>query len=585
MLNRSRNFAINNSTFNNVGRDVNIFMDEERGLQTLYWHTSTSALFTAEARFPLPLCHPGTREAILSELKVWAKQDTPQVFTNGSSIRWLYGPAGAGKSAIAQTFAEACAKNGMLAGSFFFWRSDPSRNNPERLFTTLALQIAGAMPELRSIINSAVVKNPSVLTSSIEIQFNDLILHPWFKVQMHQELLGKPPSSHLHNDGKNQSPFLSAPSTGTSGSPLSSKRTQIIIIDGLDECSDSHDQQRILSILENALHKHPLPFRIVISSRPEPRIRDSFNSPHLRSICRWMPLDDDLYRASREIRVFLQDKFQDILHRHIYTMEHVPHPWPTDDQIDILVQKSSGHFIYPSTVLKYIDGDGAVPADRLEVVLGIQPLEGAESPFVDLDALYSQILSTAHKKSPKLVHILGAIIVFMDNKISQEVLVHLLAVEMKSLGALRAALSSVHSLFNGPSPVESDLHFCHASFVDFLSNRQRSLQLYIDKSDGHDYLAQCCLSAMEVLHSEPGTQSIVPVSVFKYAHSYWAHHHTLARGTARLLSRLDTFNAYYSASLTSFRYSGPVQLFLGRFPWSLGDFLLQAFTIQAHFKV
>ncbi|KAF9069178.1 hypothetical protein BDP27DRAFT_1182389, partial [Rhodocollybia butyracea] len=170
-----------------------------------------------------------------------------------------------------------------------------------------------------------------------------------------------------------------------------------IIIDGLDECSDSRNQQRILSVLRNAMYKHPLPFRILIASRPEPRIKESFNSPHLRSICRWMPLDDHLFQASREIRVFLQDKFQEILQLHSHTMEHVPHPWPTDNQIDILVRKASGHFIYPSTVIKYIDDDGAVPADRLDVVLGIQPPEGTESPFAELDALYHQILSAAHK--------------------------------------------------------------------------------------------------------------------------------------------------------------------------------------------
>ncbi|KAF9071943.1 hypothetical protein BDP27DRAFT_1218293, partial [Rhodocollybia butyracea] len=285
------------------------------GLHLLYGHTSTSAVFNAEARFPPPLCHPGTREAILGELKDWVEQDTPQVFPNDSSIRWLYGPAGAGKSAIAQTFAEACAKDGNLAGTFFFWRSDQSRNNPERLFTTLALQIAGAMPELRPIINSAIIENPSIVTSSIEILFDDLILQPCLK--------------------------------------RSSARTRIVIIDGLDECSNSRDQQRILSILENAMYKHRLPFRVLITSRPEPRIKESFNSPKLRSICRWMPLDDDLFRVSHEIRVFLWDKFQEILQRHWHTMDHVPRPWPSDNQIDILVGKASGHFIYPSTVLKY----------------------------------------------------------------------------------------------------------------------------------------------------------------------------------------------------------------------------------------
>ncbi|KAF9069340.1 hypothetical protein BDP27DRAFT_1197821, partial [Rhodocollybia butyracea] len=328
-----------------------------KGLHILYGHTSTSALFNAEARFPPPLCHPGTREGVLKELNNWVKQDTVQVVPNDSSLRWLYGPAGAGKSAIAQTFAESCAKDGTLAGSFFFWRTGPSRNGPERLFATLALQIAGAMPELRSIINSVVIKNPSVLTSSMEIQFSELILQP----------------------------CISSPL-------LSSMRTRIIIIDGLDECSNSRDQQRILSIFRDAMHKYPLPFQILIASRPEPRIKEKFNNRELRTICQWVPLDDDIYQASQEIRAFLQARFQEILGHHLHTMEHVARPWPTHNQIEVLVQKSSGHFIYPSTVLKYIDDDGTVPADRLDVVLGIQTLEGTESPFAELDALYHQIM-------------------------------------------------------------------------------------------------------------------------------------------------------------------------------------------------
>ncbi|KAF9059733.1 hypothetical protein BDP27DRAFT_1430935 [Rhodocollybia butyracea] len=128
MFSGSHNFVIDRGTFNYAGRDVNILMqwDGERDLHNLYQHTSPSALFNAEAHFPPPLCHPGTQEAILKDLKEWFKQDTPQVIPNDSSICWLYGPAGAGKSAIAQTLAEACTRNGILAGSFFFWRTDSS---------------------------------------------------------------------------------------------------------------------------------------------------------------------------------------------------------------------------------------------------------------------------------------------------------------------------------------------------------------------------------------------------------------------------------------------------------------------------
>ncbi|KIK54108.1 hypothetical protein GYMLUDRAFT_1024416, partial [Collybiopsis luxurians FD-317 M1] len=40
-----------------------------------------------------------------------------------------------------------------------------------------------------------------------------------------------------------------------------------------------------------------------------------------------------------------------------------------------LVSKLSGQFVYPSTVFKYINDNSAVPADRLDIVLGIQKEE------------------------------------------------------------------------------------------------------------------------------------------------------------------------------------------------------------------
>src|ERR1700761_5103941 len=108
------------------------------GLLTLHRYTSTSASYNAGARYPPPLCHPGTREAILNDLESWANSAEGQ---DNPGIRWLYGPAGAGKSAIAQTFAQKCADDQTLVGSFFFRRSDPTRNNSQRLFATIALQM------------------------------------------------------------------------------------------------------------------------------------------------------------------------------------------------------------------------------------------------------------------------------------------------------------------------------------------------------------------------------------------------------------------------------------------------------------
>ncbi|KIK60073.1 hypothetical protein GYMLUDRAFT_168682 [Collybiopsis luxurians FD-317 M1] len=126
MFNRAHDFTIRGGTFNNAGRDLNLSIYEERGLRSLYHYTSTSASFDAGARYPPPLCHPGTRTAILQDLERWANTPTGP---GNPKVRWLYGPAGAGKSAIAQTFTQTCANNETLIGSFFFWRSDSTRNN------------------------------------------------------------------------------------------------------------------------------------------------------------------------------------------------------------------------------------------------------------------------------------------------------------------------------------------------------------------------------------------------------------------------------------------------------------------------
>ena len=42
---------------------------------------------------------------------------------------WLFGPAGAGKSAIAKRIAEIATEKGLLIATFFFSRTSPTRSN------------------------------------------------------------------------------------------------------------------------------------------------------------------------------------------------------------------------------------------------------------------------------------------------------------------------------------------------------------------------------------------------------------------------------------------------------------------------
>ncbi|KAJ7143668.1 hypothetical protein C8R46DRAFT_858348, partial [Mycena filopes] len=85
--------------------------------------------------------------------------------------------------------------------------------------------------------------------------------------------------------------------------------------------------------------------------------------------------------------------FARIHQEHHETMATVPIPWPPPDVIAALVEKSSGYFIYASTVIRFIDNRNFRPTDRLKAITGMEePAPDFEAPFAALDQLYSQIL-------------------------------------------------------------------------------------------------------------------------------------------------------------------------------------------------
>ncbi|KAJ7794929.1 hypothetical protein B0H14DRAFT_2246682, partial [Mycena olivaceomarginata] len=84
-------------------------------LDILYHSVLTDAMHHSAERSLDPSCHQGTRETVQSDLRAWSQDDRRE-----GSLLWLYGSAGMGKSAVAQTFAANCEKERILGASFFF---------------------------------------------------------------------------------------------------------------------------------------------------------------------------------------------------------------------------------------------------------------------------------------------------------------------------------------------------------------------------------------------------------------------------------------------------------------------------------
>jgi hypothetical protein len=164
-----------------------------------------------------------------------------------SFIKWLNGPAGAGKSAIAQEIAELCYKSGCFLASFFWSRNAAGRNNEDRLIASLAYQLLTAIPHLRCPIEEVVETDRYIFTHDLATQMESLIIQPWKKL--------------FENNQKE---------------PVDSKTPKVIILDGLNECGTEEAQQSILKLIADSLQKFPIPLCLLIASRPEKAIRHSF---------------------------------------------------------------------------------------------------------------------------------------------------------------------------------------------------------------------------------------------------------------------------------------------------------------------
>ncbi|KAJ6460176.1 hypothetical protein C8R45DRAFT_842845, partial [Mycena sanguinolenta] len=386
----------------------------------LHRAVALEAIYDSAESFPQPKCHPETRTQMLMDLREWALDADPE-----SPIMWLYGPAGAGKSAIMQTLCSDLEAAGRLGASFFFKRGHETRGNAKSLFTTIAYQLALSVPGLRRRISQIVERDPSVSVRSMEFQTRKLIFEPCC-------------SQEIHN-------------------PVT------VIIDGLGECHGQNIQLEILRILRDSTSEHLIPLRFVVASRPESHIRELLDSPHYFDICRL-----NVEKSFDDVRQYLRDEFSRIHHEH-WTMASVPSPWPSPGLLEDLVWKSSGHFIYPSTIIKFIDDKNYRPTEQLLVA---QDWNGSASALDPLDQLYLTILGSVPRRA-EVIRILCAIAHFALNA---GIIDQLFSLQR---GETRLLLRNLHCVLAVPSEDEHAIYSHHASFLDFLVKPSRSHNFYV----------------------------------------------------------------------------------------------------------
>ncbi|KAF9526033.1 hypothetical protein CPB83DRAFT_504989 [Crepidotus variabilis] len=465
------NVSISGGTF--ILNHINSDQNTEAGLNRAFQEVVVAAMHDNNDLVEVPKCHPGTRTALIGGLIMRARDTDADRF-----LIWLVGPVGAGKSAIARSFAEEMDKAGIRFASFCFFRTDPGRNSVKGLIVTLAFQISNSIPEFKPYLRQAVADDATILRRSLSSQFEKLITLPL------RQLLESNPS---HN-------FILQPF--------------LILVDGLDECVDRKSRCLFLQLVHKAIPTIP-GLRFVFTSRPEEDIQtqfDRFGNEEYDKIELLANLS-----AYEDIRTFLGAEFERIRTTHPLR-KVLKDDWPSSHDIEDLLRKSSGHFIYPATAIKYIEYSLDNPQRSLQVILGLRT--SSRKPLADLDALYSSILESSRAEPQTLRDILSVLIALSRSGSNWEILLsksrkvdpvetttHLIETLLGlEEGDTQLAFLDITSIIKHDS-ASATLSFHHRSFVDFLCDRSRSGPYFINLLPSFGLVIKNCLQVLSKPHT------------------------------------------------------------------------------------
>jgi hypothetical protein len=459
-------------------------------------------------------CLPGTRERLLNEIMDWFADDGPSVY-------WLRGLAGTGKTTIARSVADLAEQQGLLGGSFFFSRTDISRQRAGAVLPTIAYQLAKWRSALRQPLCDAINSDREIAERTMKEQVECL--------------------------------FVQALSHTTSPVPRA-----LLVVDALDECDKigACEGGLLVPLLVGCLRQLPFSVKVFITSRDEPsicRMFDSLLAEHsMHKAALHIDIEEKIVNA--DIELYLYDK--------LGSMTDVPSEpaWPPPAAITEITRRANGLFVYAVTIAEYIQSDslGDPPVTLLEDVLSTSPVN-AQYHYQDLDILYLKVLdkpAAGRKNTDHLrerIRDAAASVVLAQEPLSWNALSNLTGLPVATLKVLSSVILESS---------DGKIRPFHASFADFIVDEKRCTNPVhlVNVTQHHKRLAGHCLALMnKALRydicdlSKPGTpndeqpnlerilQGAAPAEL-RYACIHWAVHLSQASSPdTYLLSELAMF--------------------------------------------
>ena len=414
------------------------------------------------------ICEEETRKDVLQKISAWSGGNP------NHPVCWLEGPAGSGKSTIARTIAKQCDDNNRLAFSFFFSRGKQGCSDTTKFVPTFASQLAKSFPAIQPLMQRALTEDPFTPHLRLRDQIENLIIRPARTIQ-------------------------------TPIPPM------IVVVDGLDECGDDDLLQTLIGLLADATTR--LPFRFLFASRPEFHIRRTFATPSVKQHTHFLSLRD--FCAHGDVRKYLQRRLSQIRDQNDDVMGDVARPWPSQRELDHLVDQSDGLFIYVSTLVKFVADKTKLPQERLQAAM---------TTHSGVDPLYSQVLVAA-REFENFERVIGTI-TYVQRPLTIGELGQLLQLRSSHV---RLALRGCQSVLVVPDTDQEPVHTHHASLQDFLKDHNRAGHHFCDPQVHHVSIWIRCLELIEQNENYEGGKHLFYVCQNWCYHLQWAllHHATI----------------------------------------------------------
>ncbi|CCM04345.1 uncharacterized protein FIBRA_06517 [Fibroporia radiculosa] len=376
--------------------------------------------------------------------------------------------AGTGKSTVAHTVANWSDEHGSLGSCFCFDRTRERERLPQKLFTTIARDLADHDPLLRRALASAVRDNNELKhTVDIKRQWNQLLLGP---INIASKVV--------------EAPIL-------------------IIVDALDESGESDTREQILHLLageqdgsSKPMTGMPPNIRILITSCPLEDIYDALHSPsHVRHV----NLDESPWSDAieRDIERYISVRLKELQFN--------------DHECKALAKHADGLFEWARLVCEYIKGRNKVrqnPRVRFESVISDVPAKRTRLLAFMYKRILADVIPEDERQETTLMFcIVMDLIVNVLEPLSKTslaaILCHSPRTDDRDQGRqeidVEFILTPLGALLTGITDNQTPIRPLHASLDDFLTDRDRSDEFFVGGPEVHH-----CRLAFASLHIMKG---------------------------------------------------------------------------------